>query len=130
MEQQLEEQSKEPIRPWGMEENTFLLLMHLSQLANFVVPIAGLVLPIVMWATNKELSSKIDNHGKVIFNWMISCFIYFVICFILMFVFIGFFAAVALAIVNIVFIIIAAVKANEGGEIWPYPLSIKFFPSN
>lgn len=41
-------------KPWGMEENTFLMMMHLSQFAAFLVPGAGIVLPIVMWAANKD----------------------------------------------------------------------------
>jgi len=114
-------------RPWDMEENTFLMLMHLSQLAGFILPFAGIVLPIVMWATNKDHSEKIDQHGKVIFNWMISSAIYMVISFILMFVVIGIFTLIALVITSLVFIIIAAVKASDKGQLWPYPLSIKFF---
>lgn len=128
MEQELAVEEK--IQPWGMEENTFLMLMHLSQLASFVIPLAGLVLPIVMWATNKDLSTKIDNHGKVIFNWMISSLIYLIISFILIFIVIGFIGIVAVAIMSIVFIIMGAVKANNDGQLWSYPLSIKFFTVN
>lgn len=113
-------------KPWGMEEKTFLMLMHLSQLAGFIVPGAGLVLPIVMWATNKDQSPAIDQHGKSILNWMISAFIYAIVCFVLMFIFIGFFMLFALMIIGLVFAIIGAVKANEG-KLWIYPLSIKFF---
>ena len=116
----------EDLKPWGMEQKTFLLLMHLSQLASFVIPGAGLVLPIVMWATNKDESPEIDRHGKVILNWMISLFIYFVVSAILILVVIGAFMLVALAIVNLVFVVMGAVKANEG-VLWPYPLSIRFF---
>lgn len=120
-------QMEDNYKPWDMEENTFLMLMHLSLLAGFIIPLAGIALPIVMWATNKDHSAKIDQHGKVIFNWMISSLIYFVISLILMFVIIGFFSLIALIIVNFVFIIIGAVKANNNGELWPYPLSIQFF---
>ncbi|MBU3023480.1 DUF4870 domain-containing protein [Aestuariibacter sp. A3R04] len=112
-------------KPWGMEEKTFLMLMHLSQLAGFLVPGAGLVLPIVMWATNREQSERIDAHGKVILNWLISVIIYAVICFILTFIVIGALLFVALGITSLVFIIMAALKANEG-VLWPYPLSFKF----
>ncbi|SMF22023.1 hypothetical protein SAMN02745866_01380 [Alteromonadaceae bacterium Bs31] len=113
-------------KPWGMEEKTFLMLMHLSQLTGYILPGAGLVLPIVMWATNKDAFPEVDRHGKNIFNWMISMLIYFVVCMVLMFIFIGLIALVALMIVNLIFIILAAVKANDG-QLWPYPLSIKFF---
>lgn len=113
-------------QPWGMEVNTFCMLMHLSQFANFLVPFAGLVLPIVMWATNKEKHPIVDQHGKVILNWMISALIYFIISGILTMIFIGVLGMLAVAICGIVFAIIGAVKANEG-KVWVYPLSIRFF---
>lgn len=114
------------IKPWGMEDNTFLMLMHLSQLASYLIPGVGLVLPIIMWATNKDKSPVIDQHGKVILNWMISSLIYAVVCAILIFVVIGIFGLIALGIMNLVFVILGGVKANAG-TLWAYPLSIKFF---
>ncbi len=112
-------------RYWGMEEKTFLLLLHLSQFAGFIVPYAGLILPIVMWATNKEYNENINAHGKVILNWLISATIYAIICFFLIFVGVGIFLLVALAVVAIIFPILGALKANNG-EIWQYPMSINF----
>ena len=114
-------------KPWGMELNTFCMLMHLGQFAGFIVPFAGLVLPIVMWATNKEQHPLVDRHGKVILNWMISALIYGIISAILTMIFIGVLGLFALAICGIVFAVIGAVKANEG-VVWSYPLSIRFFP--
>lgn len=116
----------EQFKPWGMEEKTFLMLMHLSQLAGVVVPGAGFALPIVMWATNKDQSQEVDRHGKVILNWMLSALIYSFICFVLIFIVIGIFAFFALMITNLIFAIMGAVKANEG-ILWRYPLCITFF---
>jgi len=115
----------EEFKPWGMEEKAYLMFMHLSQLVGFIVPFAGIIIPIVMWATNKDKSSEIDQHGRVIINWLISALIYAVIGFVLIFVVIGIFALLALAIASIVFAIVGAVKANEN-KLWAYPLSIKF----
>ncbi|MEM0909858.1 MAG: DUF4870 domain-containing protein [Pseudomonadota bacterium] len=108
---------------WGMEEKVFLTLLHLSQLAGFVIPFAGLILPIVMWVTNKDESATIDAHGKVIVNWLITMLIAYAICFVLTFILIGALLMVILFVVHIVFIIIAAIKANNG-ELWPYPFSL------
>lgn len=123
---EMTEVKDEDYQPWGMEENTFLMLMHLSQLSGIMIPGAGLVLPIVMWATNKDDSKEVDRHGKMILNWIISAIIYSIVCFILMFIVIGFLGFIVLLFVNLIFTIIGAVKANEG-ELWRYPLSIKFF---
>ena len=112
-------------KPWGMELKSYLLLMHLSQLAGFIIPLAGLIMPIIMWATNKDQSREIDNHGKVILNWLISAIIYAAICTFLMVVVIGVFGFIVLGICALIFAVIGAIKANEG-ILWHYPLSIKF----
>ncbi|TMN32834.1 DUF4870 domain-containing protein [Pseudoalteromonas sp. S2755] len=110
---------------WGMPLNTYCMLLHLSQLASFVAPGLGLVLPVVMWATNKDKSEIIDQHGKAAINWLISLIIYSIICGILVFVAVGILGFVVLAILNAIFAIIAAIKANNG-EVWVYPLSFNF----
>ena len=115
----------EDFKPWGMEMNQFCLLMHLSQFASYIVPAAGLVLPIVMWSTNKDKSEIIDQHGKNILNWMISSVIYIVISMILMLVLIGFVTIFAVLICTIVFSVIGAIKANDG-QVYKYPLTITF----
>ncbi|MBU3001915.1 DUF4870 domain-containing protein [Paraglaciecola arctica] len=111
---------------WGMPLNTYCMLLHLSQLASIIMPGLGFILPIVMWATNKDKNEEIDKHGKVTLNWMISLFIYSVVCVVLWIVIIGMLGFFILVILNLIFAIIAAVKANDG-ELWVYPFSIKFF---
>jgi uncharacterized Tic20 family protein len=111
---------------WGMPLNTYCMLLHLSQLSSIIVPGLGFIMPIIMWATNKDQSAEIDRHGKVTLNWLISLFIYSAVCGVLWIVLIGMLGFFVLAILNLVFAIIAAVKANKG-ELWVYPLSIKFF---
>jgi uncharacterized Tic20 family protein len=113
-------------RHWGMEENTFCMLMHISGFTGILVPLAGWVLPIVMWATEKEKSQKVDAHGRNIFNAMISGLIYLVAGIILTYFCIGLIVLLALAVGVIVIPIIAAVKANQG-IVWKYPLAIPFF---
>ena len=112
-------------RPWNMEVSSFCMLMHLSQFAGIIIPMAGIALPIIMWATNKDKSSIIDQHGKNILNWMISLFIYYTISIILIILIVGIFALIALTMMWFIFIIIGAIKANNK-EIFSYPLSIQF----
>jgi len=110
----------------GMTPNTFCMLLHLSQLSNFLVPLAGYVVPIVMWAIGKDKSPLVDQHGKVVLNWLISEFIYLLVSGLLCIVLIGFVILPVVIILGIVFPIIGAVKANDG-TVWKYPLSIPFF---
>ncbi|RXE85275.1 hypothetical protein DRB05_16120 [Pseudoalteromonas sp. A757] len=58
-------------------------------------------------------------------NWLISLIIYSIICTILVFVAVGLLGFVVLAALNVIFAIIASIKANNG-EVWTYPLSFTF----
>ena len=104
-------------KPWGMELNTFCLLMHLAVL--FAWPLS-----IVMWLTNKDNNEVIDSHGKNVANFLISVTIYFLVSSILTVVLIGFLLSFVALGLFIVLPIIAAVKANSG-EIYKYPLTIQ-----
>lgn len=112
-------------RPWNMDLSSYCMLMHLSQFAGIIVPFGGIALPIIMWATNKDKSSIIDQHGKNILNWMISFYIYVSISAILILLIVGIFALIALCLVAVIFAIIGAIKANNK-EIFNYPLTIQF----
>lgn len=107
------------------EQKQLGLFLHLSQLANLIVPCAGIVIPIIIWQTQKDKTPALDAHGKMVVNWIISSVIYAVVSVILAFVLIGFFTLFAVAIMGIVFPIIGGIKANNG-ELWEYPLTIKF----
>ena len=99
--------------------------LHLSQLANFLIPIAGLVAPVVIWQLKKDQMPALDPHGKNVVNWMISSIIYACIGALLLLVFVGFFVLLALGVCGVVFPIIAGIKGNNG-EVWKYPLTISF----
>jgi uncharacterized Tic20 family protein len=101
------------------------LILHLSQLAGYLVPVAGWIAPILIWQLKKQEMPQLDAHGKEVVNWLISCFLYGVVCGILCFFCIGIPLLIALGIVAVVFPIIGGVKANEG-ILWRYPLTIRF----
>ena len=102
------------------------LILHLSGLAFALVFPLGIVLPIVLWQTQKDKMPALDAHGKMVTNWMISATIYGVISFVLMFFLIGFLTGAAVWLMAIIFPIIGGLKANNEGELWEYPLTIKF----
>ncbi|MDX1564037.1 MAG: DUF4870 domain-containing protein [Phycisphaeraceae bacterium] len=105
------------------------MLLHLSQLTVFVVPFAGWVLPIVMWATCKDEAPEVDVHGRIVLNWMISSLIYAIVSLVLVLLVVGIFFLFALFICSLIFTIIGAVRANSG-EAWKYPMSIEFLSVN
>ena len=104
---------------WGM-------FIHLSQFCGYIVPFAGLIVPIVLWQIKKKESDIIDLHGRIVVNWIITAFILGIVFGLLCLVLIGIPLLIALGIAGIVFPIIGGVKANNG-EVWNYPCSIGFF---
>jgi len=107
------------------EQRQMGLWLHLSQLANIIFFPIGILAPIVIWQTQKDKMPALDVHGKMVVNWMISSTIYMFASIILMFVVVGFLTILAVAVMGIVFPIIGGIKANNG-ELWQYPLTIKF----
>jgi uncharacterized protein len=110
--------AEQQTRQWAM-------YLHLSQLLN-VVPPLGLVVPILIWQLKKSDLPGIDEHGKIVANWMVSAVLYSVLCVPLLFVIVGFIALMILGVLAVIFPIIGGIKANNG-EVWKYPLSIPFF---
>ena len=108
------------------DERQMGLFLHLSGLAFALVFPLGIVLPIVLWQTQRDKIAALDAHGKMITNWMISASIYGVISFVLMFVLVGFLTGAAVWLMAIIFPIIGGLKASNDGELWEYPLTIKF----
>ena len=112
-----------------MDEKTWAILLHLSQFCGFLIPLAGLVVPIVLWQVKKNESQLIDQHGRIVANWLVTAFIAGIVFFMLSFLLIGIPLLILLGVLCIVFPIVGAIKANDGIA-WPYPGSYRFFPEN
>ena len=111
----------------SLNVNNWAMFIHLSQFCGYIVPLAGLFVPIVLWQLKKDDSPVIDLHGKIVANWMITMLIMAAVFGLLSAIFIGIPLLVALAVAALAFPIVGGVKANNG-EAWRYPLSIRFFP--
>ena len=99
---------------------------HLSALAGFVIPGLGHVFgPLIVWLIKRGESPEIDAHGKEALNFQISMLLCNVVAGVLCLVLIGFFLLAALHILNVIFVLIAAVKASEG-QMYRYPLTLRF----
>ncbi len=112
----------------GTNDNSYIAVMHLSQLAGFVSAGLGFIIPVLMWVFKND-NKNIDKHGKNILNFMISMLIYMVACIPFCFILIGFVFLGILALIELIFIIMATVKAANN-EFWRYPMSINFFHIN
>lgn len=107
------------------DERTWAMLTHLLGLAGLLVPLGNIIGPLIIWAIKKDEFPLVDDQGKESLNFQITVTIGYVICIILMFVLIGIFLIIPLAIYSLVMIIIASIKANDG-EAYRYPLTIRF----
>ncbi len=113
------------IRQLSSDERTFGMLCHLSALAGFIFPLGNIIGPLIVWSLKKEEYPWVDKHGKESLNFQISMTIYLFVSALMIFIIIGIFFLVALGIINIIFIILGSVKANNGEE-FAYPLAIRF----
>ena len=118
----------------GLNKDTRMWAMfcHLAGLAGFVIPvvISGIIGPLIVWLIKREEHPFIDEQGKEAVNFQISMSLYTVIgvfaCIVTCVgVFLIPFFLPVIYIINLVFLLIAAVKANNG-EYYRYPICIRF----
>jgi uncharacterized Tic20 family protein len=114
-----------PVEKAPLNVNQWCMFIHASQLANFIIPVAGIIAPIVLWQMKKDESEIVDQHGKMVTNWIISALIYGAVAFILCSVFIGVLLLPLVGLACVIFAVIGSIKANNG-ELWAYPFSFKF----
>lgn len=112
----------------NMDSRNYSMIMHFSQFCCFVLPVLGWVVPLIMWLTKKD-DDYIDQQGRVIFNWIISAFIYTIGCIILMVIVVGVFLLMALIVCSIIFTVMGAINAKDG-VIRNYPMAIRFMAVN
>lgn len=107
------------------DDNQLLVIMHLSQLLTFITGFGGLIVPLIIWLTQKQQVNLIDEHGKAIINFQISLIILTIICIPLVFLIVGIVGLVILGVLAFVMPIVNAVNASNNADYY-YPLSFKF----
>jgi uncharacterized Tic20 family protein len=110
----------------GKDACTWAMLCHIAGLGGFIIPGVGCVVgPLIVWQMKKDLDPFVNHNGKEALNFQITMFICVVIAALLCFVCIGTVLLPVVGIVDLVFLIIAAIKASNGEE-YRYPVSIRF----
>ena len=108
------------------EVRNWAVFIHLSALAGLLgIPAGNVIGPLVIWMIKKDSLPEIDEHGREALNFQITMLIAFAISIPLCFIVIGFFTLIAAMILQLIFSIIAGIKASEG-TVYRYPLSIRF----
>jgi len=109
----------------GLNERQWAMLCHLSGLSGYLIPLGNIIAPLIIWSMKKEESVEVDKHGKESLNFQLSLVIYFFVAALLIVLVVGVFLLISLAILQVVCIIIASIKADKG-EFYEYPLTIRF----
>ena len=92
----------------------------------WIVPaIGGVIGALIIWQIKKDQHAFVDEHGKEAFNFQSSMLIYGLVAGFLCFACIGTVLLPAVMVVDIVFSIIASIKASDG-QSYKYPLTIRF----
>ena len=105
-------------RMWGM-------FCHLIAFSGYVIPFGSVLGPLIIWLIKKDEMPFVDDQGKESLNFQLTMMIAMIVSLVLMFVFIGFLLLGVLIIYQIVVIIIASIKANDGVK-YRYPYTIRF----
>jgi len=104
------------------------MLCHLGGLAGFIIPFGNIIAPLVIWLIKKDEDKFVDDHGKEALNFQITLMIAamagFILTVIVITACVGIPLMIAVGVCNIVFCIIAAIKANKG-EAYRYPIAIR-----
>ena len=106
------------------ESRMWAMVAHISALSGFVIPFGNILGPLIVWLVKRDEMAFVEDQGKEALNFNISMTIYGIISALLMFILIGFALLLILGVVWLVFVILAAVKANEGTA-YRYPLTLR-----
>jgi len=128
-EPQQETEPEQPGIPEGpsKDEKLWATFCHLAAFVGYIgIPLGSVLGPLIIWLIKKEGSSFINENGRKAVNFNISILIYMLASLplacagplVLL-------AIIPLAIVGVIFPIVAALKANNGEEV-KYPISIEF----
>ena len=114
-----EVENNKDARLWGM-------FCHLSALLSFIgIPFGHLLGPLVIWLIKKNDFPFVDQQGKASLNFQLSLTLYALGAAVLIVLLIGIPLLIIIAIADIIFVILAAIKANNG-ESYQYPCTINF----
>jgi hypothetical protein len=111
------------------DQRTWAMIAHLSAFAFYISGIGHILGPLIVWLSKRDGNPFVDDQAKEALNFQISITIYFIaaiiMCVTIIFAFIGIPILIVIGAFQIVCMIIAAIKANEGVA-FRYPLSLRF----
>ena len=105
-------------RLWGM-------LCHLLSFSGYLIPFGSVLGPLIIWMIKKDDMPFVNDQGKESLNFQLTMLIAVIISAILCLVLIGFLMLGVVLIFQLVVVIMASIKANDGIK-YRYPYTIRF----
>jgi hypothetical protein len=119
------DENYEPELEPNPEARQWAMFAHLASFAGYTgIPMANILGPLIVWMMKKEEFPFVDDQGKEAINFQISMTIYILVGVATFCIGIGIVVVPALAILDLVFTIIAAIQVNTG-KAYRYPLTIR-----
>jgi uncharacterized Tic20 family protein len=116
-----------PPSPPRTVDHSLDVLCHILALALLTgIPFANVLAPLIFWLLKRDEYPSVNEHGKESLNFQISMSLWTILAGLSMLIVIGFLLLPILIIMNVVLVIIASMKASNG-ELYRYPLTIRFF---
>lgn len=106
--------------------NQLLVITHLSQLLTYVTGFGGLLVPLIIWLTNKDRIAGMDEHGKAIVNFQLSILLFTVLSIpAILLLGLGILSLIFIGIIAFVLPVVNAVRASNG-EAPSYFMTLRF----
>ncbi len=110
----------EPVTTPDKDARQWAMFCHFAAFLGMIFPFGNLLGPLIVWQLKRETAAFVDDQGKEALNFQITVALAMLVCFLLMFVFIGIILIWVVGIAALVLTIIAGIKANEG-KAYRYP---------
>ncbi|MBD0849809.1 DUF4870 domain-containing protein [Maribacter arenosus] len=97
------------------EDRQLLVITHLTQYLDYVTGFGGLIVPLILWLTNKDAVLGMDEHGKSVINLQLSLILYVVIGIpSILLLGLGILLLIFAGVLSLIMPIVNAVKASNG----------------
>lgn len=106
------------------DTRNWAMACHAAAFAGFIMPFGNVIGPLIVWLMKREEDPFIDASGKEALNFQITMMIGYLVAALLMIVLVGFILLPALALVNLILVILAMLRTSEG-ELYRYPFSLQ-----
>lgn len=102
-------------QPVKRTDTQLLTIMHLTQLLTCLTGFGGLLVPLIIWITQKDAVKDLDTHGKAILNFQLSLLVWVFISIPAILLFgLGIVLLLFLGVISFILPIVNAIKASNG----------------